>query len=200
MTALLAQSALLFGEPGVLRAHLPARPARLVLGWLAQGYAQRRKLRSPAGLVYRRLEQGKPPLQCYLEAPEKFLPQAYLAAIGLPVQALPQAQDPGDPGEEEPPEEDLLDPSLLSEVNGRTVLSAWEQALRLLQGELSPGRTQAYLSEARPHAWEAEGRLAVRAATPYARDWLQARLGRTLERMLCGILDREVRVVFEWEG
>jgi chromosomal replication initiation ATPase DnaA len=80
------------------------------------------------------------------------------------------------------------------------VLEAWEQALQVLQGELSPGSTQTYLAAARPQAWEAEGRLVVRAPTPYARDWLWERMGKTLERMLCGILDRAVRVVFEREG
>ena len=85
-----------------------------------------------------------------------------------------------------------ITPTLLSEVNGRSVLAAWEQALQVLQGELSPGSTQTYLAAAR--------RLGVIAPTPYARDWLRERVGRTLERMLCGILDRAVRVVFEWEG
>jgi DNA-binding transcriptional ArsR family regulator len=201
MTALLAASALLFGEPGVLRAHLPARPARLVLGWLAQSYVQRRNLRNPAGLVYRRLQRGDKPQPRYLAQPEKYLPRDYLAAIGWAGDAPVEAEEAGDPDEEETAEEEPVDASLLSEVNGRTVLWAWEQALRVLQGELSPGSTQAYLAEARPQEWDAaEGRLVVRAATPYARDWLQARMGKTLERMLCGILDREVRVVFEWEG
>ena len=97
-------------------------------------------------------------------------------------------------------DEEQVEASLLCEVNGRTVLRAWEQALRVLQSEYSPGSYQAYLAEARPWAWEAEGRLVVRTPTSYARDWLRERMGRTLERMLCGILDREVRVVFEWEG
>jgi chromosomal replication initiation ATPase DnaA len=82
-------------------------------------------------------------------------------------------------------------------VNGRTALEAWEQALRLLQGELSTGSYQTYLTGVRPQRWEAEGRLVVAAPTPYARDWLRERAGKTLERMLCGILNRTVRVVFE---
>ena len=82
MAAMLAASGILFGEPGVLGERLPARPGRVVLGWLAQGYAQRHRLRNPAGLVFRRLEQGKMPVRCYLEAPEKYLPREYLAAIG----------------------------------------------------------------------------------------------------------------------
>jgi hypothetical protein len=65
-------------------------------------------------------------------------------------------------GVEETPGEEQVDPSLLSEVNGRSVLRAWEQALRLLQGELSPGSYQTYLARARPRIWEAEGRLVVR--------------------------------------
>jgi hypothetical protein len=58
------------------------------------------------------------------------------------------------------------------------------QGLRRLQGELSPGRTQTYLE----------------AARPYARDWLRDRVGKTLVRMLRGILDREMAVVFECEA
>ena len=103
--------------------------------------------------------------------------------------------------EEDPAAEAAVDASLLCEVNGRTVLGAWEQAVRALQGELSAGNAQVFLREARPWAWEAgEGRLVVRAATGYARDWMAARLGRRLERMLGGILNRAVRVGFEGEG
>ena len=187
----------------MLGAHLPARPGRVVLGWLAQGYAQRHRLRNPAGLVFRRLEQGKMPVRCYLEAPEKYLPREYLAAIGrASEEAGEAAEDEADfEEEEEAPEEEAVDASLLCEVNGRTVLGAWEQAVRALQGELSAGNAQVFLREARPWTWEAgEGRLVVRAASGYARDWMAARLGRTLERKLGGILDRAVRVRFEGEG
>jgi hypothetical protein len=88
-------------------------------------------------------------------------------------------------------------PSLLSEMNGRSVLRAWEQALRVLQGELSPGSNQTTLAAARPRVWEDGGMLVVTAPTAYARDWLRERVGKTLARMLCGILDRQVRVEFE---
>jgi len=218
MTELLRHSGILFGEPGVLRAQLPEQPARVVLGWLAQGYAQRGRLRNPAGLVYRRLQRGEMPQARYLEGAEKYLPPAYLRAIGLSgdgwwkAKAGDEVEGDNLPGGEvttggsealcanDAPDEEQVDPSLLSQVNGRTVLQAWEQALRVLQSELPPGRYPDLLREASPRRWEAEGSLVVRAPTPYARDWLRERVGRKLEGMLCGILNRQVRVVFEWEG
>jgi len=212
MTELLRHSGILFGEPGVLRAQLPERPMRVVLGWLAQSYAQRGRLRNPAGLVYRRLQRGEMPQQRYLEQPEKYLPPAYLRAIGRAgaggwaSQAGSEAEGEEAPdgeeatGQEEAAGGSQVDPSLLSQVNGRTVLQAWEQALRVLHSELSPGRYPASLEAVRLWRWNAEGSLVVRAPTPYARDWLRERVTRRLEGILCGILNRQVRVVFEWEG
>ena len=68
--------------------------------------------------------------------------------------------------------EEQIDPSLLCEVNGRSVLAAREQALRVLQGELSPGSTQTYL---------ATGRQVVKAPRPYIRDCLRERVGKRLK-------------------
>jgi len=218
MTKLLRYSGLLFGEPGVVRANLPERPAKEVLGWLAQGYVQRGRLRNPAGLVYRRLQRGEMPQQRYMERAEKYLPAAYRRAVGWTgdggraAEAGKEAEgeEPVGGGERQGGEEgaggtdavgeEQVDASLLGEVNGRTVLAAWEQAVRALQSEFPRGNCLVYLAEARPGRWEAEGRLVVRVRTRYGRDWLRERAGRTLERMLCGILNREVEVGFEWEG
>jgi hypothetical protein len=90
---ILAHSAILFGEPGVVTARLDldAIAPHFALGWMAQAYDQRckpdypRGLQAPAGLVYARLrdiEQPKPREQYYV-APEKYLPDEYLETLGL---------------------------------------------------------------------------------------------------------------------
>jgi hypothetical protein len=41
------------------------------------------------------------------------------------------------------------------------------------------------------------GILTIAAPTPYIRDWLTARLTATLSRLLCGILNQPLTIIFE---
>jgi chromosomal replication initiation ATPase DnaA len=84
------------------------------------------------------------------------------------------------------------------EINGRTALKAWEQAVSLLRAEMSPASYQAYLAPARALRWQAPGILLIGAADEPARAWLESRVRRTVERMLVGILNQPVTVEFEW--
>ena len=129
---LLSHLHLLFGLPGMLPHCLPERPPRFVLGWLAQAYAQRSRLRAPAALVYKRLLSANPPAARYRDHREEHLPHAYLAAVGLAPASYGAAGDSEDEEEQIPP-----DPSPLALVNGRSILAAWEQAVSLLWAELS---------------------------------------------------------------
>ena len=201
MRQLLEGSYLLFGPPGVLLNGLPPRPPEMVLGWLAQAYARRNALRSPAALVYSQLRLGHRPPRIYQEHPERYLPRDFLEAVGLLPAASAEAEKEFPPQEEQdPPAQAAPDPSLLVEVNGRTALQAWEQAVDLLRAEMSPASYQAYLAPARGRRWEPPGRLVVATADEPARAWLESRVKRTLERMLVGILNQQVEVVFETLG
>ncbi len=198
MRRLLEGSYLLFGPPGVLPNHLPPRPPEMVLGWLAQAYARRNALRSPAALVYSQLKLGNRPPHTYQEHPERYLPRDFLEAAGLlpPASAESEAEFPPEE-EQEPPAEAAPDPSLLVQINGRTALQAWEQAVSLLRAEMSPASYQAYLAPARALRWQPPGILVIGAADEPARAWLESRVRRTVERMLVGILNRPVEVEFE---
>jgi len=127
------------------------------------------------------------------------LPGDYLAAVGITPPDSSALEDADLPPEEDgdPPAEPAPDPSLLVQVNGRTVLAAWEQAVSLLRAELSPASYQAYLAPARALYWQPPGRLVVGAADEGGRAWLESRLKRLLERYLVGILNQAVEVVFE---
>jgi DNA-binding transcriptional ArsR family regulator len=221
MADLLSKSHLLFGSPGVIATKLPDRPPQLVLGWLAQAYAQRRALRAPAVLVYKRLQHGGKPMPAYLDHPEKYLPASYLEAIGLVTYAPVDPADPTDPGQDEdlpspfqgegsgmrvdadPTEDEDLeesfipDPSLLTVINNRTILASWDHALKLLQLDIRRDTYQTYLEPTRPVRWISPGILVIAAPTPYLRDWLTSRLTATLSRLLCGILNQPVSLLFE---
>jgi hypothetical protein len=212
MSELLARSELLFGDRGVMLHHLPERPPRLVLAWLAQAYDQRQRLRVPAGLVYKRLLHGAQPARPYLDHPLDFLPAAYLAAIGLsappvdrddfedasPPSSLrahgvrPESPSAGNLGDNPPPP--APDPTLYTILNNRTIFAAWEQATYLLSLDLPSETCRLYLEPARPLRWIPPDTLAILVPTPYQRDWLESRLQRTLERLLTGILAQGVRV------
>lgn len=90
---ILAHTAILFGDPGVVTAGLDQDriQPQYALGWVAQAYDQRRRpeyprgLVAPAGLVYARLRdiEDPKPRESYYVAPEKYLPDEYLELLGL---------------------------------------------------------------------------------------------------------------------
>lgn len=207
MAGLLAKSSLLFGAPGVVPNRLPERPPEIVLGWLAHAYDQRTHLNCPAALAYARLLTGAMPPQACLDHPEWYLPASFLAEIGWISPKCadtaayrspdPTEEDEGQVDEEEAPEADSPNPSLLVQVNGHSILEAWEQVAQQLQQDIAPPTWQAYLSEAAPLRWEPPGRLVIGVPTEHCRDWLASRLTSTLSHLLVGILAQPVTVLFE---
>ena len=87
--------------------------------------------------------------------------------------------------------------SRLHRVNARTSLEAWEQARNLIQLDLRADLFQDYLAPTRPLTWISPGILTIAAPTPYIRDWLTSRLTATLSRLLCGILNQPISLLFE---
>lgn len=89
------------GSQLVLEGLTPWASDEILLGWLAYAYDKRTTLLSPVGLVYSKLKRDERPSMEYAKHYAAYLPEAFLAGIGMDV---PQAPD------EEPVELDELEP------------------------------------------------------------------------------------------
>lgn len=70
---------------------------------------------------------------------------------------------------------------------------AWESALSQL--DMNNGTFEKWMKDTKPLGWE-NGIFLVGVPTDYARDWLEQRLTSTVQRLLAGILNADVRVEF----
>jgi phage replication O-like protein O len=78
---------------------------------------------------------------------------------------------------------------------------AWKSALEMLQQEMPKESFRRYVEPCRVLEWrEQEGELRIVAENGDACGWLESRLTRTLQRLLAGILNREVRVTWWVSG
>ena len=78
---------------------------------------------------------------------------------------------------------------------GKTAGEAWRDACEMLQLEMAPAKYRGTVGRTCAFSWDAfEGVLCIQAETDLAREWLDSRLTVTAERLLAGILDRDVRV------
>jgi len=200
MSVLLGASDLLFGRL-VTDFGLPDRPPAMVLGWLAHAYNERAGLRSPAGVAYRGIEEGRLPRAQYLERPEEFLPADYLQAIGLG-QLVPQDESPEidadpDPEDDQVDNPIVEDPSIDQPVGKFTPRRAWQAVLSQLQTEMPKATYDSWVSDTWPVRFESQGIMVVGAPNAYARDWLAGRLTSTVTRLLTGLFNRTVEVQFE---
>jgi chromosomal replication initiator protein len=72
---------------------------------------------------------------------------------------------------------------------------AWQSAVGQLQMEMPRAAFIAYVRETKLVSYEM-GWFCIEAASEFARDWLTARLTSTVTRMLTGMMNRAVQVVF----
>ncbi len=82
------------------------------------------------------------------------------------------------------------------EDTGKTLRQVWQNVLEQLQLEMPKATFDTWVKEAKLVTHE-EGTFVVGVANAYARDWLENRLLKTVERTLSGIVGREVEVRFE---
>lgn len=76
-----------------------------------------------------------------------------------------------------------------------TADEAWAQILRSLQEEMPRASFQTWVADIEVLSLSGDV-LTLGARNAYARDWLESRLTRTVERMLVGILNRNIAVRF----
>jgi hypothetical protein len=88
---------------------------------------------------------------------------------------------------EDPPTETVEDVQLT------TIEEAWQSALDQL--DMNNGTFEKWMKDTRPLGWE-NGIFLVGVPTDYAREWLTQRLASTVQRLLCGILNTNVKVEF----
>jgi hypothetical protein len=78
---ILEATSLLFGS-AVAAKNIADRDPDLALAWIGFAWNDRKTLRSPQGLIYKRLMEGERPPASWLEDPCYGLPEEYLRAIG----------------------------------------------------------------------------------------------------------------------
>ena len=199
MLKILAATPILFGEPGVLANGLPECQSGTVLGWLAHAYQQRHHLKSPAGLVYSQLKKGNLPGTNYLEHPELYLPFDFMQAIGYS-QAADAIDDCDGTIGADPDDERVGDPSLEIPINGHfTINQAWKIIMDQLSNEMPKPTFDTWLGSTRPMHWSGNC-LTIGAPNAFACDWLASRLTSKIIRLLSGILNQTVLVIFEVRG
>jgi DnaA-like protein len=205
---ILDATTVLFGKT-MTTAGLETRSRRAAIGWVAQAYDQRRHLSSPQGLIYRRLLDDKLPQQKYYDHPRDFLPNEYLAALGLePRKAQPQPTEP-DP-DPEPEVHWHCAPAQVSDVGNDAIhesvnqpcpnthitpARAWQSTLEQLSSDMHRAPFDTWVKGTQAVRFDG-ATLFIGARNSYTCDWLQSRLQSTVERLLVGIMNQSVDVKF----
>jgi DNA-binding MarR family transcriptional regulator len=199
---MLSQTSILFGRE-VFAFGIADRDPHLALSWIAQAYDQRDRLKSPWGVVYRRLQRRETPQKKYLTDPLSFLPEDYLAAVGLMTfrcgicdrefgsdLAAFRAHEVRAHPEDELVEDDVEAETQQPQPCDEEAARAWAIVLAQLQMDMPRASFDTWVRDTIPVRYEA-GELTVAAHSAYARDWLESRLTSTVERLLVGILNEQ---------
>ena len=167
------------------------RPRRLAIGWVAQAYDQRQHLRSPQGLIYKRLQARSMPLQKYYEHPLSFLTREYLVRLGL-ADPLPvtETEDTINPPEITEADMQVQQPVLFMAGEGVSPDRAWQRVIDELRPQMARASFEKWVLGTRAVQIQ-DGRLEVIVRDEYTREWLESRLSSTINRLLIGILNAE---------
>jgi len=187
-----------------------------ILTWVAKSYADQatpqkpRGLTNPLGFIYRQLEKHElPSATIRAQYPVIALPDEFMDAIGRFDRTCDRCDEKFTKLDEfkahhenclftPQPEldEQEFDASLVAdETVSQSVEQAWESALGQLQMEMPPASFDTWARDTKAIRWE-DGVLSIGARNAYARDWLESRLSSTVQRLLMGIMNQEVKVRF----
>jgi predicted transcriptional regulator len=192
---ILAETGKLFGFQTVLHGIEDVDP-RLALAWVAQAYDQRRKLKAPQVLVYRRLQVGILPDVKYCETdPSAFLPNEFLHTLGMAeLKVIEIESEYLQSGDQSESESTPAEPSA-DETITRDLQRAWQIVLNQLQLEMPKASFGSWMADTAPVHFS-DGVLSIAARNQYACDWLESRIAKTAERLLVGIMNENVVVNF----
>ncbi|RJO64981.1 MAG: hypothetical protein C4540_02495 [Candidatus Omnitrophota bacterium] len=200
--ALLCSTRELFGQAVIERGLEHIEP-RLALGWIAQAYDCRARLRFPPGLIYKSLLAGRIPRREYVERPQDYLPDWYLAEIGLAPETVaePERLQPLQVEEKSGMADQSGDESIRIKIPGRdiTAMQAWNSVQEQLQMEMPRHAYDAWVRDAHLVRFDiAIDTLVIRAGSEYAHRWIVSRLESRIRRLLVGICARQMQVKFIW--
>jgi hypothetical protein len=182
----------LFGEPLTGSSERYKDPHRL-LAWIASAYDNRAGLRHPSRVVYRSYHNPGEPEDCYRDRPEDFLPDWFLARLGL-LEPDSEGDDCGDSEDPEDPE-DPCDPLPENPNLSPQVAHWWSACCEHLNYQLGAPKFNDWIRDLRPWDWDPEiSLLTLVAPTAYNRDCVESRLKATIQRILVGIANRAITV------
>jgi len=176
-----------------------------ILGWIAEAYDRRDKLRNPASLVYSRLKAGTPARNRYKIEPGKYLPAEYMSAIErtelIPpcifCQEYPCECPEEDDDEWEDPEWEAPNPRIGQKWNQSSMLpeKAWQAALGQMQMEMPKAAFDTWvknlvLLDADPD----KTRFTIGAYNDYQVEWIQDRLKSQIKKLLTGIMNASLEI------
>ena len=161
-----------------------------IIAWLAQAYDQHRngRISHPWALAYRRLQTNRTlPDKKYQTDPLSYLPNEFLVALGLEEPAVFEL--------DQEPDCDIVRITEITASVEAEIYDAWMSVLDALRKEMPRASFDTWVRDSYPIGFEND-LMTVAARNIYTADWLKSRLTSTVQRMLIGILNAEVRVEF----
>lgn len=99
------------------------------------------------------------------------------------------------PEPESPKPDTSVQQPIAGSIQGINAEQAWQAVLEQLQQELPRASFETWVRDTQAVRYDGNT-VTIGVQNQYAKDWLENRMTSTVERMLIGILDREVSVVF----
>lgn len=200
MHKILGAAAGLFGEP--VQCAATAKP-EIVLAAIAEAYDKRHKLNKPNRVACINIKRPQNIGQLYLDDPLRYLPETFLVAAGL-ASAEPDSapesnwsEEPtADDVEQEPDPGPQPDSSIGVPIGpGKpTPAEAWKAVIGQLQFDMPKAAFDTWVRPSRLVRFE--GNRFVIYASTLGVQWLESRLLSTVTRLLIGICNQSVAVVF----
>lgn len=137
-----------------------------------------------------------------------YIPEAALLKAGIERPTPVAAAESTPPEPQSPPEtEQSSDTPTYSDYTHfapqplpADVAASWPQILHQLEMEMPRSAFDTWVRDLRPLGYDESGALVIGARNPYARDWVESRMTRTIERMFVGVVNQSVPVKFVSTG
>ena len=213
------KSHLLFGESVLVRRDVTAQYA---ISIFAHVYSQKGSFQKPARVAFAMMRDGKEPREDFLQDPWTHLPAEYLEALNVvryrcnlcgsselfPTSGAMDAHlqsahpVPVEPEDEEPVVEVVeVDDGIHQALHGSsfTPATAWETALDQLRNDMHAAPFETWVKGSKAVRFHGNT-LFIGVRNSYTADWLESRLKSTVQRLMVGIMNQSVDVIFVVKG